>query len=252
MTNELSRIGDAIYDSDNDLEIPNLRLDMQPDSVEAPFVCFGEQSRTLKMNGNGTLHFYTDDYRFSSIFNHPEKILSHNPRNIVEPNYSLYCDMPVAFGLQRIYQKRWLSRTMQEKGYRVFADIFCDAKWYKLNLLGIPAGYRSFCTRGIPEQPHYLEFQYRLACEIAGTDKIMFVVYGGGQMAKDFCKAHHCVHVSPMIAIRKVTQKALDKIQNAVAFGGPEFDTTKLLQQTEEQIKLNQVSNFMLDSIQTT
>lgn len=73
MRDELSYIPDALFPTDNDFEVPSLRLDMQATCCEIPFVCFGEQKRTFKMNGGGTLHFYTDDYRFSSIFEHPEK-----------------------------------------------------------------------------------------------------------------------------------------------------------------------------------
>ena len=77
---------DAIYECDNDLEIPSLRLDMQAKRCTIPFLAFGEQKRTYQMNGTGTLHFYVDDYRWGdSLYQHPEKILKHNPMNIIEP-----------------------------------------------------------------------------------------------------------------------------------------------------------------------
>lgn len=125
-------VPDCIFPTDNDAEVPMLRLDMQPEFCDIPFVCFGEQKRTFQMNGCGTLHFYTDDYRFSVLYEHPEKILQHNPRNIVEPNFSLFNEMPVAFGLQAIYKKRFIARAMQEKGIRVFVDLNVAAKFYKL------------------------------------------------------------------------------------------------------------------------
>ena len=92
-------VPDCIFPTDNDAEVPTIRMDMQPEFCDIPFVCCGEQRRTFKMNGCGTLHFYTDDYRFSALYEHPEKILAHNPRNIVEPNFSLFNEMPIAFGL---------------------------------------------------------------------------------------------------------------------------------------------------------
>lgn len=70
---------DCLFPTDNDLEIPSLRLDMQPKVCSIPFRCFGEQKRTLDMEGCGTLHFYTDDYRFQSVYDHPEKILQSSP-----------------------------------------------------------------------------------------------------------------------------------------------------------------------------
>ena len=105
MTNEIQYIPDSLFPTDNDFEVPSLRLDMAASTCEIPFVCFGEQKRTFKMNGTGTLHFYTDDYRFNAVYEHPEKILQHNPAQIVEPNFSLFNETPIAFGLQAIYKK---------------------------------------------------------------------------------------------------------------------------------------------------
>lgn len=34
-------VPDSLFDSNNELEIPNLRLDVQPQAVEIPFVCYG-------------------------------------------------------------------------------------------------------------------------------------------------------------------------------------------------------------------
>jgi hypothetical protein len=122
MNNDLY-IPDSLFPTDNDFEVPSLRLDMQATTCQIPFVCFGEQKRTFKMNGTGTLHFYTDDYRFNAVYEHPEKILQQNPAQIVEPNFSLFNETPIAFGLQAIYKKRLVARQMQEEGIRVFVDL---------------------------------------------------------------------------------------------------------------------------------
>lgn len=63
MTNEIQYIPDSLFPTDNDFEVSSLRLDMAASTCEIPFVCFGEQKRTFKMNGTGTLHF---PYKFSS------------------------------------------------------------------------------------------------------------------------------------------------------------------------------------------
>ena len=39
-------VPDCTFETNNDLEIPTLRLDMQPQFCEKPFVLFGEQKRT--------------------------------------------------------------------------------------------------------------------------------------------------------------------------------------------------------------
>lgn len=45
-------IPDCIFPSDNQMEIPSLLLDIQPQSVEIPFLCFGEQKRSKNMQGD--------------------------------------------------------------------------------------------------------------------------------------------------------------------------------------------------------
>lgn len=193
---------DCIFPSDNDMEIPTLTLDCQPKLVEIPFVCFGEQKRTFDMMGNGTLHFYTDDYRFSAVYEHPDRITQHHPANIVEPNFSLYNEMPIALGMQAVYKKRFIARMMQQCGIRVFVDLNVAPKFYKLNMLGVPRGYSSYCTRGYSNRLDYLEFEYKLAQDWAESNCLLFVVYGGGKVAKQFCKMHGCVYVEQFINVK--------------------------------------------------
>lgn len=233
---------DCIFPSDNDAEVPTLRLDRQPRFCDIPFLCFGEQKRTFQMNGTGTLHFYTDDYRFSAIYEHPEKILQHNPANIVEPNFSLFNEMPIAFGLQAIYKKRFIARMMQEKGINVFVDLNVSAKFYKLNMLGIPPGYSSFCTRGYSDRINYLEFEYNLAKSIAGDNELLFVIYGGGNSCRQFAKEHNCVYVTPVVTLKKRID-ALKKIESNVAFLSEEFSVDKLIAGKQKEIISSQVDD---------
>jgi len=208
MENSINYLPDCLFPSDNDAEVPTLRLDMQPEVCDIPFLCFGEQKRTYQMNGQGTLHFYTDDYRFSAIYEHPERILQHNPRNIVEPNFSLFNEMPVAFGLQPIYKKRWIARMMQDKGIRVFVDLNVAAKYYALNMLGVPLGYSSFCTRGYSDRIPSLHMEYDIAKHWANGNKLLFVIYGGGNECKKFAKEHDCVYVTPVVSLKRDIERA--------------------------------------------
>ena len=50
-------VEDSLFPTDNMLEIPQLRVDMQPKSCAIPFVLFGEQRRSFQMRGQGTLCF---------------------------------------------------------------------------------------------------------------------------------------------------------------------------------------------------
>lgn len=237
-----SFVPDCLFPTDNDAEVPMLRLDRQPKYCEIPFLCFGEQKRTFQMNGQGTLHFYTDDYRFQAVYEHPEKILQHNPANIVEPNFSLFNEMPVAFGLQAVYKKRFIARAMQERGINVFVDLNVAAKFYKLNMLGVPMGWSSFCTRGYSDRIHYLEFEWQLAKSYAGDNPLLFVIYGGGNECKQFAKKHGCVYVTPVVTL-KHKQKALEKIENSIAFLSEEFSVQGLIP-NKSQVFDNQLLDF--------
>ena len=185
---EQTEIEDQLFPSDNILEVPTLREDMQAKAVQIPFVCFGEQRRTYDMQGTGTLHFYTDDYRFRAIYEHPDRILQHNPANIVEPNFSLFNDTPIAFGLQHIYKKRFLARACQEKGIKVFVDLNVAPKYYKVNLLGVPRGWSSYCTRGYQDRINQTAFELEMARQWADGNPLTFVVYGGGKPVQQFCR----------------------------------------------------------------
>lgn len=214
---DMEYIPDCLFPSDNDVEIPSLRQDMQAQVCDIPFLCFGEQKRTQNMNGQGTVHFYTDDYRFNSVYEHPEKILQHNPRNIVEPNFSLFNETPIAYGLQPIYKKRWIARQMQEKGIRVFVDLNVAAKYYALNMLGVPLGYASFCTRGYSERIASLEMEYDIASRCANGNPLLFVVYGGGERCCKFAQEKGCVYVTPVCDLKRDLRKAKKLIGKNVA-----------------------------------
>lgn len=220
MSNQLSKydtyIPDCLFPTDNQMEIPTLRLDVQPSCVEIPFICFGEQKRSKNMGGHGVLHFYTDDYRWQSIYEHPEKILRHNPGSIVEPNFSLFNETPIAFGLQAVYKKRWIARAMQDRGIGVFVDLNVANKFYAANLLGVPKGYSSFCTRGYSDRLPSLEYEYMIAERVADGNPLTFVVYGGGEAVKQWCREYGCTYVTPIIAI-KHKLKAIERMKANVA-----------------------------------
>ncbi len=240
-------IPDEIFESDNDFEIPCLRTDMQAQTCGLPFLAFGEQKRTYKMNGTGTLHFYVDDYRWGdALYQHPEKILNHNPMNIVEPNYSLFAEMPLAFGIQNVYKKRLIARSMQERGIRVFVDLNVNSKWYRINMLGVPHGWSSFCTRGYSDRLNYLVFEHQLAKSWAGDNRLLFVVYGGGKKIKEYCKQNGLIYVTPMVTIKKQI-KALESIKDTVSFFGQELSLSAMLPSDHKMPTLEDIKSLQIE-----
>lgn len=220
-------------------------LDVQPTHVDIPCLCYGEQKRSKNMNGQGILHFYTDDYRWQSIYEHPEKILKHNPGAIVEPNYSLFNETPVAFGLQAVYKKRWIARAMQERGIPVFVDLNVANKFYAINLFGIPKGYGAFCTRGYSDRLPALEYEYDMIAErVADGNLKFFIVYGGGEDVRQWCFKHpKAYYVTPIIAIKNKL-KAIEAMKcNSAQFNAPSLIESLPIKQlpTAQELYQNQI-----------
>lgn len=241
-------IQDQLFPTDNVMEVPMLRFDMQATACSIPFVCYGEQKRTFNMQGTGTLHFYTDDYRFRTIYEHPDKILQHNPENIVEPNYSLFNETPVAFGLTSIYKKRFLARALQERGIRVFVDLNVSPKYYKINMLGVPTGWSAFSTRGYSDRLNQLAFEYELARTWADGNELIFIVYGGGKSVKQFCREKKCIYISPVIAIKNKA-KSFERMKEVIEFMGEKIKAEDLMPNLSllpqlEQMLNNQIKDY--------
>ena len=239
-------IPDTLFATDNDWEIPVLDDSMQALEVALPMHKWGEQARVTDLKGNGTVHFFTDDYKFQTLYEHPERLYKAHPRNIVEPNFSLYLDMAPAFGLQAIYKKRVIARMMQDRGIRVFVDLNVAQKFIKLNLIGVPRGWRSFATRGYSDRLGGLELEFRIAeasASLAGR-KPLFLVYGGGMKCKDFCKEVGAVYITPNLDIKSREAKYDQLLKdNIIAFADDDY-SRKSLEEGKSMARLLQVEDF--------
>ena len=196
-----SMFKDVLYESDNIFEIPNLLLEMQAGKLELPLSPWGANSRLRK--DVVTYHFYVDDYRFEALFKDPINLLTSGCKAVVEPNCSCHDQTPIAWGLQLIYKKRWLSRYFQECGIRVYADLNVSHKFIEYNKMGIPKGYNAFATRGLDGWMESLKSDLQVAQEISGLEKPNLLVYGGGEEVKAFCRKHRLLYVTDFINAKK-------------------------------------------------
>lgn len=196
-----SMYNDCLYESDNIFEIPNLLLEQQAGKVELPLSPWGANSRLRK--DVATYHFYVDDYRFEALFKDPIKILTSGCKAVVEPNCSCHDQTPIAWGLQLIYKKRWLSRYFQECGIKVYADLNVSHKFIEYNKMGIPKGYNAFFTRGLDGWMESLKSDLQVAQEISGLERPNLVVYGGGEEVQDFCRKHGLLYITDFINAKK-------------------------------------------------
>jgi ParB-like chromosome segregation protein Spo0J len=169
----------TVYPTDNEWEIPLLKLTMQAKAVEVPVVQWGDISRKTRIFG--TYHFYCEDVKFRDLMFDPTPPLRTGAMCLVEPNYSMYKDCRMGEAIGYIYHKRYAARTWQEFGVPVFVDLNVNERFFDINMLGVPDGWRAYFTRGYSEYPEKNLPQYDLACERAGSNDILFVVYGGGK-----------------------------------------------------------------------
>lgn len=174
-----------VYPSDNPWGVPSLMLSKQATALIEPVTKWGSVARTTKIQG--TWHFYTDDYKFANLWNEPMQPVLTRCRAIIEPNYSTHHTMPRAEVLWGIYRKRWLGRFWQDAGMQLFVDVNVERDFFDLALLGVPKGWRAYANRAYTTDDAHLREAYTLACEHAGTDEIVYVVYGGRAVIKDLC-----------------------------------------------------------------
>lgn len=174
------------WPSDNEWGIPTLDITMQAEVLAAPVIRWGKYKQTT--NVPGTYHFYTDDSKFSILWRKPELVLATSCSTVVEVNYSTYQSLPKTIALYDIYRKRCLACYWQSQGLRVLVDLNVEPKFAKLNLLGVPKGWKAYATRGQGQETVFIEYDFALAAEHAETEDLLFVVYGGTKGIKEFCR----------------------------------------------------------------
>ncbi len=181
-------VPDAIFPSDNPWGVPTLNIKFQADALDLPVVQHGDISKHTKFRG--TYMYWTEDDKFESLWKDPTKPLASRCVNCVEPNFSNYDQMARAYVLGMIYKKRWISYYWQTKGIRIFVDLNVNYKFYDLNLLGVPRGWKAWATRGYAKREDKVLEQYELAVKHAETDNILFWIYSGGDTIKKLCQDH--------------------------------------------------------------
>lgn len=90
-----------------------------------------------KMKG---VHFFTDDYRFESMYNNPNRSLKKlsQYKFLLTPDFSIYSDMDLWMQIENVAKNRWLGAFWQSKGLKVIPTI----SW------GLPITYE-FCFSGV-------------------------------------------------------------------------------------------------------
>lgn len=211
---------DLRFHSD-ELDIPMLDIHMQPESgMDLPLLAWGRVGRG-SLN-QGTWHCYVDDYKFEGLWKRPDQLLKTKCKAIVEPNFSTCPQSPIGLTLWNTYRKRWLARYWQSKGIRVWVDLNVSEEVSRLNLLGVPQGWRAYVTRGSAETLEQVDWDYYLAKERCGGDPL-FVVYSGGAKVEKHCRDRGYIY------FRDSNRERVDHLAELRRVAKPELSTKQAL-----------------------
>lgn len=129
---------DIIFPIENEYGIPAMdKVSTGDIDLSMPFLKYREKNR------EGICHFFLDDYRFESVWNHPIKALKAvlTYKGALSPNFSVYLDWPIVICIWNTYRSRWCGRLWQEYGQTVIPSVsWGDKDTYDFCFLGIPKG----------------------------------------------------------------------------------------------------------------
>jgi hypothetical protein len=115
--------------------------------------CYTKAKINDEENKNKTIHFFTYDWLFDSVYDKPENALEKLDQYyaLLSPEFSLYWDMPRALQIYSVFKNRWCGAFWQKHGKLVIPTVCC-------------AGNESydFCFDGIEQGSVVAENHYTL------------------------------------------------------------------------------------------
>ena len=98
----------ARFDSQNKFSFPDIPA--YTSKIDVDSIRWLDYESARKRSSSG-LHFYCDDYRYNGIWQDPVKYVDFISRfeNIIQFDFSLYYDYPVALQIFNKYRNHWLS-----------------------------------------------------------------------------------------------------------------------------------------------
>lgn len=173
------------FTQSNDWGILDLDINFQLDEIpENSAQLWGSK----KTNNKTIYHFFTDDYRYTSLFKNPDDIIKLNPIGIIEPNFGVSALFPKAVALYRVYQKRWIARNCQKYNIKIAVNLDMPAEFMDLNFIGVPKDWYSFAANGNIINIDLLYQYHELAVNYTGNPDIKYFLYGGGRRIGELCK----------------------------------------------------------------
>ena len=87
--------------------------------------CSDTRKSDSEENRKKGVHFFVDDYRFSGIYDHPERSFDRYSQYafLLTPEFSTYADMDLWRQMESTAKNRWVGAYWQSKGLTVFPSI---------------------------------------------------------------------------------------------------------------------------------
>ena len=87
--------------------------------------CSDTRANDTETNKKKGVHFFVDDYRFSGIYNNPERTLERYSQYafLLTPDFSTYSDMDLWRQRESVAKNRWVGAYWQSKGRIVIPTV---------------------------------------------------------------------------------------------------------------------------------
>jgi Domain of unknown function (DUF4417) len=181
-----------------DWGIPSLRADRLSSSIPTQVYArtpVSDPARTLFLwrtasltEARGmTVAFYVWDDKLEGLWRNPERqkdrLLAAGVAAAIEPDFSLWADMPLVEQLWNVYRARWVGRSWQEAGIPVIPSLnWSDARSYEFCFAGIPRGASVVAVECRTPGQHDNDRRAFLSGLVAGVRQVQpqhVLIYGG-------------------------------------------------------------------------
>lgn len=105
--------------------------------------CSDTRANDNEYNKKKGVHFFVDDYRFSGIYDNPDRSLERFSQYafLLTPDYSTYADMDLWRQLESVAKNRWVGAYWQSKGRTVIPTVsWGDVRSFDFCFDGIEQG----------------------------------------------------------------------------------------------------------------
>lgn len=149
--NEFLRYGDH----DGVYEFPIIKK-QDIDLNKIKFLSFSNTKANDTENSDKTVHFFTYDWLFESVYEDAEKEIEKLGQYycLLSPDFSIFENMPLALQIESIFKNRWCGAYWQRRGLRVIPTVswgdkksfhFCFDGIEKGSVVAVSTYYRENC-----------------------------------------------------------------------------------------------------------